>query len=220
MNTTDMTLEPYLEFGSLDGKPQRWAIGDAVLIGRDPSQPEGAVTLRSSEVSRDHAKVERTTSGYWVTDLESRNGTFVNGERVASDGARLHDGDQVVFAGSVVLTFRDPLSTPIAPRIGRLTGLWIDPETDAVWIDAQRVEPPLSARQLGLLQCLYDNEAEVVSRIQIVDEVWAGEAPEGVSDEAVTALIKRLRGRLADFESNRPLIEIIRGRGVRLTNPG
>ena len=55
------------------------------------------------EVSRVHAELERV-AGEWavVDDGLSRNGTFVNGERVTGR-RRLRDGDRVVFGETPVL---------------------------------------------------------------------------------------------------------------------
>jgi pSer/pThr/pTyr-binding forkhead associated (FHA) protein len=60
-----------------------------------------------SEVSRVHAEIERV-GGDWVLvdDGLSRNGSFVNGERVVGR-RRLRDGEAARFGGSLVL-FRDP----------------------------------------------------------------------------------------------------------------
>jgi pSer/pThr/pTyr-binding forkhead associated (FHA) protein len=59
------------------------------------------------DVSRVHAELERM-GGVWTVsdDGLSRNGTFVNGERV-SGRRRLRDGDSVRL-GSTVIGFRDP----------------------------------------------------------------------------------------------------------------
>lgn len=170
-------------------------------------------------ISRQHADVDRRDGLCRLIDLDSRNGTFVNGTRVGRTPQLLRDGDVVVLGGAAHLVFRDPMATPIGPRVGRLTGVWINPESHAVWVDAVRVEPPLSSRQLALLQLLVDHEGEVVSRITIVDEVWADVAAEGVSDDAVSALLRRLKSRLRDASATTEWIEIVKSRGVRLRHP-
>ena len=49
-------------------------------------------------VSRRHASIERTPSGYEITDLNSRAGTFVNGKRIVpGEPQPLHPGDRVSF---------------------------------------------------------------------------------------------------------------------------
>jgi hypothetical protein len=62
-----------------------------------------AVVLPDSSVSSKHARVSRSAEGFTLEDLGSRNGTFVNGERV-SEKRPLADGDVVRF-GKVLLTF-------------------------------------------------------------------------------------------------------------------
>lgn len=181
-------------------------------IGRDEGND---VVIDLAAVSRHHAVVSRKGTVCRVEDLHSRNGTYLNGEDVRGP-AVLSDGDVVVIGGASRLVFRDPRATPMAPRIGRLTGVWIDASTDAVWIDAVRLEPPLSTLQLRLLKLLEANVGEVVSRVTIVDVVWAEATAVGVSDDAVNALLKRLRARLREGPFEGEYVEIIKGRGVRL----
>ena len=81
-----------------DGKPERFALlGDRMTIGR-----QGDVLLHHSSVSRAHALIERREDGWLVSDLGSRNGTFVNG--VAVQRRLLVPGDVVAF-GRVKLRF-------------------------------------------------------------------------------------------------------------------
>jgi DNA-binding CsgD family transcriptional regulator len=92
-------------------------------IGRNPSND---VSLPwDEEVSRLHAELE-CIGGEWTIsdDGLSRNGTFVNGSRIAGR-ARLRDGD-VIRAGATAIAYRRPsaaeLSSPTnvgVPRISR-----------------------------------------------------------------------------------------------------
>ena len=60
---------------------QRFALdGDGTLIGR---QPDVAVYLDSLSVSRHHARIVCQHGAYFVEDLGSSNGTYVNGVRIA-----------------------------------------------------------------------------------------------------------------------------------------
>jgi len=71
------------------------------------------VLLDSRSVSRLHALIQRRDAGdYYLVDLGSRNGSFVNGRRV-SVPARLTDQDKLVFA-DVELVFRNAV-TPKEP---------------------------------------------------------------------------------------------------------
>lgn len=53
-----------------------------LVIGRDPAV---AVSLSSSQVSWHHARISFLGDGYGITDLNSTNGTFVNGQRLAPE---------------------------------------------------------------------------------------------------------------------------------------
>jgi pSer/pThr/pTyr-binding forkhead associated (FHA) protein len=49
-------------------------------------------------ISRIHARVIRRENGWFLEDLNSRNGTYVNGKLTAPGGTPLSDGDKVRFA--------------------------------------------------------------------------------------------------------------------------
>jgi len=70
------------------------------------------VVLDDPAVSREHARIERRNGGWWLIDLESSNGTYVNAERLARRQAReLHVGDEVRFTGEgCTLRVRMPLT--------------------------------------------------------------------------------------------------------------
>lgn len=90
--------------------------GDNV-VGRDP---RCEVWVDHSGVSRRHAliRIERAAGRPVITDLESTNGTFVDGKRVA-DPTPLSDGD-TIKVGSVTLKFRE--WTEKASRTRRIKG--------------------------------------------------------------------------------------------------
>lgn len=66
--------------------------GDEVLIGRSS---RCSIVLAEPSVSRQHARIERRDDGFWVVDLDSGNGTYVNGQRVSE--FRIFSGDEVTF---------------------------------------------------------------------------------------------------------------------------
>lgn len=63
---------------------------DLVSVGRHPNS---AIFLDDITVSRRHAEVRRDGARYWVVDVGSLNGTYVNRDRV--DERELTDGDEV-----------------------------------------------------------------------------------------------------------------------------
>jgi len=83
-----------------------WLHDGPNVIGRDP---DAAVFIDSPKVSRRHALVTVNTGSATLSDLGSKNGTFVNTEPVHSPIV-LADGDEVVV-GSARLVYRN---TPVA----------------------------------------------------------------------------------------------------------
>ena len=75
---------------------------ERTTIGRSP---ESDVFLDDVTVSRRHAIVVETDEGYYIDDLDSRNGTFVNRMRIESHW--IADGDEIQV-GRYKLIFREP----------------------------------------------------------------------------------------------------------------
>jgi hypothetical protein len=75
------------------------------VIGRSDSKGANQVQIdlaafdgRALGVSRRHAILFRMKNALYIADLESSNGTYVNGERLASKQPRLlHNGDEISF---------------------------------------------------------------------------------------------------------------------------
>lgn len=65
-----------------------------ITIGRDPSCEVAFDPDKDDLVSRAHTKISVEGDNIWISDLGSRNGTYVNKQRV-SDRAKLMPGDQV-----------------------------------------------------------------------------------------------------------------------------
>lgn len=96
-----MTPQAWLENATAGNRP----LPESFAIGRSA---ECQLVLRDAKVSRKHCLIQRqgTTSEYWLSDLQSANGTRLNGRRIAQT-ARLHDGDVVELAG-YEFRFRQP----------------------------------------------------------------------------------------------------------------
>lgn len=77
------------------------------VIGRGPG---AALCVDSRSVSKSHAELLLTGDELWLRDLNSTNGTYVNGERIGSP-TRLSQGDLVQFATLVFRLGKDELRT-------------------------------------------------------------------------------------------------------------
>jgi pSer/pThr/pTyr-binding forkhead associated (FHA) protein len=70
--------------GPLDGKT--WSFEREITIGRDDAVAEACIGL-DRYVSRQHARLEIDEGSIRLTDLQSRNGTKLNGQLVVGDVA-------------------------------------------------------------------------------------------------------------------------------------
>jgi hypothetical protein len=90
--------------GSLtpDGTPDNVypLLDSAYTLGRAPGN---TISIPDGSVSSNHARILRTPEGFVLEDLQSRNGTFVNGEQV-TDKRLLTDGD-LIRLGKIIMTF-------------------------------------------------------------------------------------------------------------------
>jgi DNA-binding winged helix-turn-helix (wHTH) protein len=174
-------------------------------------------------VSRHHAHVVWDTmngrEGYVVEDLRSKNGTFVNGQEV-TERHMLEDGDEIQIALRFKLAFVDagetaPLTFDLPAGAERLR---LEEDTRQVIVKEQVVDPPLSPAQFRLLVLLMASQGSVVGREEVVRQVWPEALEEGVSEQAIDALVRRLRERLNEIDPSHQYIVTVRGHGFRFEN--
>jgi DNA-binding NtrC family response regulator len=159
---------------------------DEVEIGRSvgPSaRPETtgklSVGLPSPFVSRPHARIRRTRDGWELTDLGSRNGSTVNGQRVTG-AVLLRDGD-LFECGRTILTIRRRLESHVG--------------------DARVVEATTTPQGRGLVTLLptLDRKHSALERIarSRLSVLLLGES--GTGKEVFARSIHERSGRTGDF---------------------
>lgn len=201
--------------GQLAG--QRWTIdSEQFLIGRGS---DCDIVLPERQVSRHHVKIMQENGRYILHDLGSRNGTHLNGT-VFEGQIQLQDGDEISIALAVKLVFVGtdatiPLTFEPPTAEGNLT---IDEAQRAVLINGKELDPPLSLAQFRLLELLFNGAGAVCSRDDIVAVVWPGTDGLGVSEQAIDALVRRLRERIEECDNEFRYIITVRGHGFRLDN--
>jgi DNA-binding winged helix-turn-helix (wHTH) protein len=198
---------------------EHWVVdSDEVIIGRDDIAD---VVVPERQISRQHLRIFRKDKQYYIEDLNSKNGTWVNGQRL-EEAQELYDGDEIHIALAIRLRFvgsgaTAPLPFELPSHIGGR--LRLDRESRRVFIGNEELDPPLSLPQYRLLELLYVNNGRVCTRDSVVDTVWPDVVGEGVSEQAIDALVRRLRDRLAEHDPEVQYIVTVRGHGFRLENP-
>lgn len=197
-------------------KGVRWTLNKPITIGREATCE---VVIPDRQVSHFHARLTPTEEGIILEDLGSKNGVHRNGTPVVGQ-VTLQDGDTVQIALAQQFLYLTSDATVPLPESDETTGrLRLDLRSRRVWVDEQLIDPPLSALQFHVLKVLSDHHGQVVDRHQLVSEVWGEEEAAGVSDQALDALLRRLRDRIASIDHADNYIITLRGHGIRLDNP-
>jgi len=192
---------------------------DSIVLGRGE---DCDVILDERQVSREHIRItnDREHNRFFIEDLDSKNGTWVNGQQLK--GRReLMDGDEIQLALVVRIQFLGSGATaPMGfdPPTSLGSKLRLDREARRVFIGDRELDPPLSLPQYRLLEMLYNNVGHICTREEVVETVWPDALGEGVSEQAIDALVRRLRDRLAELDPDHQYIVTVRGHGFRLDN--
>ncbi|NOQ38946.1 MAG: FHA domain-containing protein [Anaerolineales bacterium] len=211
---------PVGQGGSLNG--YRWYIADEITIGRTGACE---ITIPNQQVSRKHARIFISPDGPALEDLSSKNGTFHNGKPVA-DITNLEDGDiiQIALAQEFIFLGQDA-TVPLAPGdfessvISYFRRIRLEKDSHRTWILNRELDPPLSLLQFKLLVLLLDSAGRVISRSEVINSVWGSQESVGVTDQALDALVRRLRERISELDGQYNYIITVRGQGYRLDNP-
>jgi FHA domain len=197
-------------------KGQLWTLSKIYTIGRESNCD---IVIPDRMVSRFHARLTPTKEGAQLEHLGSKNGTHRNGNPVAGS-VQLADGDvfQIALCQQFIYLASDatmPL-TEVNEGIGRLR---METRSRRVWVNEILLNPPLSALQFHVLQNLYEHQGQVITREQLVSASWGDKEAVGVSDQALDALLRRLRDRIHEIDPTQDYIITVRGHGVKLENP-
>jgi DNA-binding response OmpR family regulator len=206
---------PVLLIYQPDGTVREFSLGsEQITLGRSN---DCDIIVEGKLISRRHATITRAGQGYILTDLDSQNGTTINGTRL-SIPEQLHDGDQIALGGMGKLVFSDSESTSsfLLPSV---MGIWLDRDKQDVWVNGQCLNPKLSPAQYKLMEVLSAKKDRICSRSEIIATVWP-DISDGVSDEAVDALIKRVRARLGELQNGNQYLVTYRSRGLMLKSAG
>ena len=210
----DKQLIPILVMykGTLSGS--RWPLQTASLtIGRSG---DCDIVIPERQISRYHVRIEYVYKGFLLRDLGSKNGTSVNGEVVTTDKPhRLQDGDELVLANVVHFGYVAGEATlPLEDTRYAAGELVVSSATKSVRLGQDELNPPLSPAQFSLLSLLMEADGSVVSREEVISSIWP-DAEGGVTDQAVDALIYRLRERLGELNTDHNYVTTVRGYGFR-----
>jgi len=134
-----------------------------VTVGR---KPDNDIVINHPTVSGHHCKIYSAGGSWFVEDLNSTNGTSVNGKRVLKAGLRAND---VVAMVKYSLIFSDAAAAPAAPAAESAPKPAEKPEPKAAPAPAPKPEPVLPPQKVIQKACLevLDNPASSVKEFEL-----------------------------------------------------
>ena len=113
------------------GRPSRFDVkADGSVLGRDDA---AAVPIPLDGVSREHARIKWDGKGWWLEDLKSTNGTFVNGEKVLREKLQHLDVISLGRNADVVFLLRSMDAQAPVTRPGVVRAALVDAEDGTVY---------------------------------------------------------------------------------------
>jgi predicted component of type VI protein secretion system len=151
-------------------------------IGREPGND---IVVENLLVSGYHARVDQAGKDYILTDLQSKNGTFVNGERVTS--TKLKNGDQILIGKHLIVFSLDPAELEEAQQLSEAT----------------------------MFMKVAQGESPPEPQAPQAPEAPEAEAPEGVSSKAISseraAVLAMMSAGGEEYEITKKLVKLGKG---------
>ena len=181
------------------GKSQNYEISkDLTTFGKRDGND---IVLERQNISRDHCQIVQINGGYLIRDLESRNGTYVNGQRITSE-TPLENGT-IIQLGDFLIRFKDKDAKPASESPAS--------ESPASESPAYEAQPPVQESKTPASAAGDDEGRKMVINIkkqiheQLIKELnlkqmdITKETPEELrakTEPIVSQLIKQVAGRL------------------------
>jgi hypothetical protein len=179
-------------FGRLDAldddvEPFEWWFDNEICeIGRLPG---AQVLIPRSEVSRKHARIERVGITHFLSDLQSSNGTFVDGKRVTRR-IILTDCDEIGFGSpEPSVRFREFEGDEVAPARPRF-----DEASQRFYLGGQPLD--LTTDERSLLHVLWEHYQEVCDRATCGNGIWGANHPPSLDRAALDRIVDGLRDKI------------------------
>lgn len=186
------------------------------LFGRNPNVN---LILNDQKVSRRHALIRRRGDQYTLTDLNSRNGTFLNGKKIEKE-TLLYANDRISIIGKYYFLFQDSDVTLTGTSPQFSLGIILDNRTGNVWIENTLISPPLSPNCFRLLEILCQDPGRLYSYEEIHRFIWPDLEYYGDSDRNRCHVVKKqLLDVLRKYSPNVDCVRVVSKRGMRLVDP-
>jgi two-component system, OmpR family, response regulator QseB len=195
-----------------------------IIIGRAGSSWKPDISFHNIFVSRKHVNIYEKNGHFYIKDLNSKHGTFINNNRLKPfEEFVLKPSDKISLSNLITLTFSVNLdaTSELAPIFGDLgkkipTEFYLDPLKQELKI--QNTLYQFSEKEYKCIDFLIQNRNQIVLKEELVKFVWDervsmnGQIPD-VSNEEINTIIYRIRKKTGQ----NICIENIRRKGYLLS---
>ncbi len=203
------------ETGYGSGETNQLSPGTTTL-GREA---DNDIVLDEAAVSRKHAEIITSEAGYYLRDLDSTNGTFVNRQKIGEENHLLNHGDVIRLGGSsTTFVFRHLGARMVKVSIveSPTDAVVVDDRARQVYVHGRRLDPLLTRKEFDLLMLLDSRRGEAISRDDIARNVWPERIEGDVGNHEIEQCVHRVRARIEDDSSKPVYLVTVRGFGYKL----
>jgi DNA-binding response OmpR family regulator len=205
----DPAMTPHLVALQPDVQPAQLILThDGCTFGR--ASTCGVIVPRPL-ISRLHAQLEWSGGHFYLRDLGSVNGTYVNGQRLHEPHPLVHHDTIGLGDATPLLNFVDPDATQLAS-----VRLRYDARQMRFYLNAEPVE--LAPREFRLLLHLYQHRGQVRSREECAEAVWGPDYTPGNDATPLDRLVSATRQVLRRVGPDAQIIVTRPGLGFQLSD--
>lgn len=147
-----------------------------ITLGRESSS-EVEVTIASPTISRQHARITHRGADWFVEDLGSRNGTFLNGQPIGREPRPLKTGDRIRLGGETEFVFKSSSSVEAPSHERPVAATMMVEDLAALEIPAEISPPELIISIAGSLPQRHTLSEETITLGRASDNDIVVDAP-------------------------------------------
>lgn len=176
--------------------------GRSITVGRYTGVSELDLSIYNQMISKQHCRIHYDTKEQlWVEDLDSKNGTELNGQRlVPYEKYPFGEGDSLTLVNGLIhLRVEGDLGETREYRLSDLLGEGVRLQDHLQTVQVNEDEIPLSKKEYQLFKLLYSELDHFVTREQIIAQVWPERSileSEPVGIDEINSLIYRTNRKL------------------------
>ena len=144
-----------------------------IKIGRDSTAdlriPDPFISRLQAEIYYEHEK-------WFIRDIQSKNGTFVNNVKIGSDPVQLKHGDTISFARKIEFLYQEEALESIETKTMAVKddpfGIIMDKDSEEVYVDGIKITPRLSQQEWDFLSVLMEEPGKICTYKELAKKVF------------------------------------------------